>query len=50
MQKYCGCIFSEEQSFLDNTNNKPKLPDGFEFLPVKKSINIKKKEITKNNI
>lgn len=36
MQKYCGCIFSEEQSFLDNTNNKPKLPEGFEFIPVKK--------------
>ena len=47
MQKYCGCIFSEEQSFLDNTNNKPKLPDGFEFLPVKKSINIKKERNNK---
>lgn len=47
MQKYCGCIFSEEQSFLDNTNNKTKLPDGFEFLPVKKSINIKKERNNK---
>ena len=47
MQKYCGCIFSEEQSFLDNINNKPKLPDGFEFLPVKKSINIKKERNNK---
>lgn len=47
MQKYCGCIFSEEQSFLDNTNNKPKLPEGFEFIPVKKSINIKKERNNK---
>ena len=44
MQKYCGCIFSEEQSMLAYTNNKPKLPEGFEFLPVKRSINIKKEK------
>lgn len=37
----------EEQSFLDNTNNKPKLPEGFEFIPVKKSINIKKERNNK---
>jgi predicted adenine nucleotide alpha hydrolase (AANH) superfamily ATPase/N-acetylglutamate synthase-like GNAT family acetyltransferase len=47
MQKYCGCIFSEEQSFLANTNSKNKLPDGFEFLPVKRSINIKKEKDNK---
>lgn len=44
MQKYCGCIFSMEQSVLAYTNNKPKLPEGFEFLPVKRSINIKKEK------
>ena len=47
MQKYCGCVFSEEQSMLVHTNNKPKLPDGFEFLPVKRSINIKKEKDNK---
>ena len=47
MQKYCGCIFSEAQIFLAHTNNKPKLPDGFEFLPVKRSINIKKEKDNK---
>ncbi len=47
MQKYCGCIFSEEQIILAHTNNKPKLPEGFEFLPVKHSINIKKQKDNK---
>ena len=47
MQKYCGCVFSEEQSMLVHTNNKPKLPDGFEFFPVKRSINIKKEKDNK---
>ena len=42
-----GCIFSEAQIFLAHTNNKPKLPDGFEFLPVKRSINIKKEKDNK---
>ena len=35
MQKYCGCIFSEE------------LPENFEFLPVKRSIVIKKEKDNK---
>ena len=47
MQKYCGCIFSEEKMALPNTNEKPKLPEGFEFLPVKKSVNIKKEKDNK---
>ena len=47
MQKYCGCIFSTQQTILSNTNNKPKLPDGFEFLPAKRSINIKKEKDNK---
>lgn len=37
----------EAQIFLAHTNNKPKLPDGFEFLPVKRSINIKKEKDNK---
>ena len=42
MQKYCGCIFSEEDRYLSATGTKPKLPEDFEFLPVIPSINIKK--------
>ena len=47
MQKYCGCVFSEEQMILAHTNEKPVLPDGFEFLPVKRSIVIKKEKENK---
>ena len=47
MQKYCGCVFSEEQSMLTHTGSKPKLPKGFEFLPVKRSIVIKKEKDNK---
>ncbi len=42
MQKYCGCIFSEESRYNCHNQAKPRLPEGFEFLPVKNSINIKK--------
>ncbi|MBE6834883.1 MAG: epoxyqueuosine reductase QueH [Ruminococcaceae bacterium] len=31
MQKYCGCIYSEEDRFLLNKQVKPVLPEGFEF-------------------
>ena len=48
MQKYCGCVFSEEDSLKVHTNNKPKLPNGFEFLPVKRSIVIKKEKEKEN--
>ena len=47
MQKYCGCIFSEEEMVLTHTNERLKLPEGFEFLPVKKSVNIKKEKDNK---
>ena len=46
MQKYCGCIFSEESRYNNPNSPKPVLPEGFEFLPVKRSIVIKKE---KNN-
>lgn len=32
---------------LAHTNNKPKLPGGFEFLPVKRSMNIKREKDNK---
>ena len=47
MQKYCGCVFSEEQSMLTHTGSKPKLPERFEFLSVKRSIVIKKEKENK---
>ena len=47
MQKYCGCVFSEEDSLLTHKENKYKLPENFEFLPIKKSINIKKEKENK---
>jgi predicted adenine nucleotide alpha hydrolase (AANH) superfamily ATPase len=32
MQKYCGCIFSEEDRYLKKKKVKPDLPEGFAFL------------------
>ena len=32
MQKYCGCIFSEESAYYNRNSSKPQLPEGFEFL------------------
>ena len=46
MQKYCGCIFSENRNLSHNPKT-PKLPEGFEFLPVKHLINIKKERENK---
>ena len=42
--KWLDTRSSEEQSMLAHTNEKPVLPGGFEFLPVKRSINIKKEK------
>lgn len=42
MQKYCGCVFSEEQTQLAKNNSMPGLPEGFEFLPVERSVVIRK--------
>ena len=49
MQKYCGCIFSSEEKIIstNTTNKKPKLPKGFEFLPAKRNVNIKKEKDNK---
>ena len=47
MQKYCGCIFSEEQSQLAIKNDMPKLPDNIEFLPVERSVIIRKERENK---
>ena len=44
MQKYCGCVFSEESRYNNPNPPKPVLPEGFEFLPVKRSIVIKKEK------
>ena len=47
MQKYCGCIFSEESRYNNPNPPKPELPDDFEFLPVNRSIVIKKEKDNK---
>lgn len=47
MQKYCGCVFSTTPANMTQEINKPKLPEGFEFLPVERSINIKKEKVNK---
>ncbi len=47
MQKYCGCIFSEESRYNNPNSPKPELPDDFEFLPMKRSIVIKKEKDNK---
>ncbi len=31
MQKYCGCIFSEESIYYNRNNTKPSLPEGYEL-------------------
>ena len=41
MQKYCGCIFSEEIRYLSSNNKKPNIPENLNF-PIKKSICVKK--------
>ena len=46
MQKYCGCIFSENRN-LSHNQKTPKLPESFEFLPVEHLINIKKERENK---
>ena len=43
MQKYCGCVFSEEERYIGNNTEKPQLPEGME-LKKRKSIQVKKIE------
>lgn len=31
MQKYCGCVFSEEGRYNNRNNTKPSLPEGYEL-------------------
>ena len=47
MQKYCGCIFSQPIPNDDHKKVELKLPEGFEFLPVERSIVIKKERENK---
>ena len=48
MQKYCGCVYSEEESKLLQTAEDVKLPEDFEFLPVTREIVIKKEKASKD--
>ena len=47
MQKYCGCIFSAPVPNDDHNKIKLNLPENFEFLPVERSIVIKKERENK---
>jgi len=47
MQKYCGCIFSEEDRFLYNKKTVPFLPEGFVF-PERTALNLKRISAGKN--
>ncbi|MBR3696944.1 MAG: epoxyqueuosine reductase QueH [Clostridia bacterium] len=47
MQKYCGCVFSEESRYNNPNLPKPELPKDFEFLPANRSIVIKKEKDNK---
>ena len=47
MQKYCGCVFSEEDRYYYHNNERPVLPQKLEFLPVKRSTIIKKEKYNK---
>ena len=43
MQKYCGCIFSEEDRYFNRNISKPMLPNGYE-LPKKQRLEVKRIE------
>ncbi len=43
MQKYCGCVFSEESRYNCHSPEKPELPEGYE-LPSRTNIQVKKIE------
>lgn len=47
MQKYCGCIFSESIQNDDHNKVELKLPENFEFLPVERSVVIRKERENK---
>ena len=44
MQKYCGCIFSEEYRYTNPNPPKIVLPENFEYLPAERNIIIKKEK------
>ena len=43
MQKYCGCIFSEEMRYNSHNTTKPSIPNGYE-MPRKPRMQVKKIE------
>ena len=43
MQKYCGCVFSEEMRYYNHNTIKPSIPNGYE-MPRKPKIAVKKIE------
>ena len=49
MQKYCGCVFSEEARYYYKDSVKPELPEGYELYK-RKNIQIKRIEDKENYI
>ena len=49
MQKYCGCIFSEEDRYVNCKNTKPTLTEGLEF-PKRQRLELKRIENKKDYI
>ena len=47
MQKYCGCVFSMPIPNDDHNKVELKLPENFEFLPVERSVVIRKERENK---
>ena len=43
MQKYCGCVFSEEMRYNNHNTTKPSIPNGYE-MPRKSRMQVKKIE------
>ena len=43
MQKYCGCVFSEEDRYNNRNTTKPSIPNGYE-IPRKPRMQVKKIE------
>lgn len=47
MQKYCGCVFSEEDRYFYKKNDIPELPEGFTFQDKERVILKKENDLEK---
>ena len=49
MQKYCGCVFSEEERYNNSNTTKPSIPNGYE-IPREPRMQVKKIENKEDHI